>query len=235
MIHIITGTYSGIGYALANFYLNKGDRVIGISRHNKINHEKFSFVECDLSDKQQLHNLDLHQFAEKENLPVRLINNAGIIGDIKRASELTLTHYADMSMLNIVAPQFLSSLVLQTFGFSNVDTIVNITSGAGERSVPSWGAYCASKAAINLFAETLMEEIKELGHKTRVFNIAPGVVDTNMQKNIRNSDEDNFSSYDSFVALKENGELRSPEEVAVLFDQFLEEDHSEEEGIIHRI
>jgi benzil reductase ((S)-benzoin forming) len=235
MIYIITGTSSGIGRALANFYLQKGEHVIGISRNNSIEHENFEHIACDLSDKQQLHDLGLLEHTDKENYPIRLINNAGIIGDIQRSHELTLTHYVDMAMVNLVAPQFLSSYVLQTFGFENVDAIVNITSGAGQRPVPSWGAYCASKAAIDLFAETLNEEIKELGKSTKIFNVAPGVVDTRMQENIRSSEEENFSGHQNFVDLKENDELRSPEEVAILLDEFLNTDHPEGEGIIHRI
>ncbi|PKR82047.1 hypothetical protein CW751_01540 [Brumimicrobium salinarum] len=235
MIYIITGTSSGIGNALAKFYLNKGEQVIGISRNNTITHENFKHIACDLSDKQQLHDLALLQHVKKEDYPVRLINNAGIIGDIKRSHQLTLTHYADMAMVNLVAPQFLSTYVLQTFGFEQVDMIINISSGAGERPVPSWGAYCATKAGIDLFAKTLAAEIKELGHNTKVYNVSPGVVDTKMQSNIRSSEEKHFSGRQNFVDLKENNELRTAQEVAVLLNEFIETEHPEEEGIIHRI
>ncbi len=235
MIYIITGTSFGIGKALANYYLDKGHKVIGISRSNSIVHKNFKQVNIDLSSKLKLHDLALLKYTSKEDYPIRLINNAGSIGDIKRTDELTLTHYVDVAMVNIVAPQFLCSYVLQTFGFDNVDMIVNITSGAGERPVPSWGAYCASKAAINLFAMSLYEEIKELGKSTKVFNVAPGVVDTKMQDVIRGTKARNFSRLSEFIALKENNELRTPEEVAELLDEFLEKDHPEEEGIIHRI
>lgn len=235
MIYIITGTSYGIGKALAKYYLEKGDKVIGISRSKSIVHKNFKHVHLDLSDKQQLHDLALLKYTSKEDYPIRLINNAGSIGDIKRTHELTLTHYVDVSMVNIVAPQFLCSYVLQTFGFDNVDTILNISSGAGERPVPSWGAYCASKAAINLFAMSLHEEIIELGKSTKIFNISPGVVDTKMQEVIRRTKSRNFSRQAEFIALKENNELRTPEEVAELVDEFLEKDHPEEEGIIHRI
>ncbi len=235
MIYIITGTSSGIGKALAQFYLEKGDKVIGISRTNSITDNNFTHVMCDLSDKHQLHDIALFDLVSKEDYPVRLINNAGIIGDIKRSHELTLTHYVDMAMVNLVAPQYLCSYVLSTFGFENVDTIVNISSGAAQRPVPSWGSYCATKAGMDIFAETLNEEIKELGKSTKVFNVAPGVVDTRMQEAIRGSGANNFSSHQNFVDLKENDELRTPEEVAVLLDEFINEEHSEAEGVIFRI
>ena len=234
MINIITGTSKGIGKAIANYYLEKGERVVGISRKNEIKHPNFTFVKCDFTEKQQLYDLDLSTFVDTENYPVRLFNNAGILGEIKRTHELTLTHYTDISMVNIVATQFLCSYTLQTFGFDNVDTIVNISSGAGERPVPSWAAYCASKAAVNLFTETLAEELKEIGKSTKVYSIAPGVVDTDMQHSIRGSNERDFSNKQNFVDLKNNDELRSPEEVAELLDQFLHEDHIDQ-GVLHRI
>lgn len=235
MIYIITGTSSGIGKALAQFYLEQGEKVIGISRNNSIIDDNFTHVVCDLSDQNQLYDLALLDHVSKEDFPIRLINNAGIIGDIKRTHELTLTHYVDMAMVNLVAPQYLCSYVLSSFGFDNVDTIVNISSGAAQRPVPSWGSYCATKAAMDLFAETLNEEIKELGKSTKVFNIAPGVVDTRMQEAIRGSGAKNFSSHQNFVDLKENNELRSPEEVAVLLDAFINEEHNENEGVVFRI
>lgn len=235
MIYIITGTSSGIGNALAQYYLQQGEKVIGISRSNSIIDDNFKHVICDLSDQHQLHELSLLEYIDKEDYPIRLINNAGIIGDIKRTHELTLTHYVDMSMINLVAPQYLCSYVLSSFGFDNVDAIINISSGAGQRPIPSWGSYCATKAAMDMFAETLNQEIKELGKSTKVFNIAPGVVDTNMQVSIRNSGAKNFSSHQNFVDLKENDELRSPQQVAILLDQFINIEHPEEEGVVFRI
>lgn len=235
MIYIITGTSSGIGKALAHFYLKKGEKVIGISRNNSITDDNFKHVMCDLSDKHQLHDLALLDLTSKDDFPICLINNAGIIGDIKRSHELTLTHYVDMAMVNLVAPQYLCSYVLSTFGFDNVDTIVNISSGAAQRPVPSWGSYCASKAGMDIFAETLNEEIKELGKSTKIFNLAPGVVDTGMQEAIRESGAKNFSGHQNFVDLKENDELRTPEEVAILLDEFINEEHHDNEGVVFRI
>src|SRR5690554_3161314 len=146
MIYIITGTSSGIGKALAKFYLENGDHVIGISRNNAIEHENFKHIVCDLSDKQQLHDLALLEHTEKENYPIRLINNAGIMGDIHRSHELTLTHYVDMAMVNLVAPQFLCSYVLQTFGFDNVDTIDRKSTRLNSSHVRiSYAVFCLKK------------------------------------------------------------------------------------------
>ncbi|MEX1192966.1 MAG: SDR family NAD(P)-dependent oxidoreductase [Brumimicrobium sp.] len=231
-MYIITGTSTGIGRALAIHFLEKGEHVLGISRRNDLKHENFTFIKCDFTERQQMHDLDLAPHLDRSKYPITLINNAGVLGDIKRSHEVTLTHYADLNMVNVVAPQFLCSYILQTAGFENVKAIVNMSSGAGSRPVPSWAAYCASKAAIDLFTETLAAEIEELNKSTKVYSVAPGVVDTNMQKAIRNSEDRNFSGKQSFVDLHENNELRSPEEVAELLDTFLSEEHEE---VVNRI
>lgn len=232
---IITGTSSGIGKALAEHYLAKGERVIGISRSNTLQDALFTHIPCDLSNIKELEQLELKKHITQQDFPIALFNNAGTIGDINRSHELTLSHYIQVANLNIVAPQYLSTLVLQTFGFENVSFILNISSGAGQRPIPSWAAYCASKAAIDLFSRTLQEEILELGYSTRIFSVAPGVVDTQMQVTIRQSGEDNFSQNKKFVELKEENMLRSPEEVAQLLTELLAKMPSLEEGVVLRV
>lgn len=235
MVYIITGTSSGIGKGLAEYFLNQGEKVIGISRTNTIEHPNFKHITCDFSKSTDLHKLSFNEHIKEKDFPIRLINNAGIIGDIRRSHELTLTHYQDMAMINIVAPQFLCSLLLSTFGYENVELIINISSGAGQRPVPSWGGYCASKAAINLFTQTLHEEIQELGQNTKVFAVAPGVVDTKMQGVIRRSKPEDFSQSKDFIELKENNQLRSSKEVAELLDAFIHNLPDENQGVIHRL
>ena len=217
---IITGTSSGIGKALALFYLQKKIEVIGISRKNDIDHENFTFIPTDLSDFNALKKLDLKTVLKNKS-NIILINNAGAIGSIKRTHELCLNDYYNVSMVNIVALQYLCSEVLRIASHQSVEAIVNISSGAGRRAIPSWSAYCASKAAVDLFSETMAEEFKEIDAKTKIYSVAPGVVDTNMQVAIRKSNSTDFSSHQKFIDLKQNNELRSPEKVAELLDKLL--------------
>lgn len=235
MVYIITGTSSGIGKAIAELYLEKGDKVVGISRKNSIIHPNFNFIPCDLTNIEELEALSLQKVIHPTDFPIRLINNAGMIGEIKHSYKLSAQHYKDVAMINIVAVQYLCSNVLKTFKHENVDVIINITSGAAQRPVPSWSAYCSSKAAVDLFTRTLHEEIKELGHSTMVFSVAPGVVDTKMQATIRESGAANFSGHQRFVDLKENEELRSPEEVARLLENFIDLRENHKENVVFRL
>ena len=66
-----------------------------------------------------------------------------------------------------------------------------------------------------MFAKVLDGELQEAGNsKTKIFSIAPGIIDTEMQTEIRAVPDENFSNKSKFVSLKENNELTSPEEVA---------------------
>jgi benzil reductase ((S)-benzoin forming) len=219
---IITGTSSGIGKACALRFLELGYRVIGISRNNSIEHDNFVFIHCDLSDVYQIEQLNFKEILAADNRVV-LINNAGILGHIDRVPELNAEHFISVANVNIIAPQVLCAKLLQEFNPQQVDCIVNISSGAAKRAIPSWAAYCASKAALDLFSETLKIELVELGYPAKVYSVAPGVVDTAMQTHIRSANEDNFTALPNFIALKEEGNLRSPEEVARLISELVED------------
>ena len=213
---IITGASSGIGKALAEIYLHQGQKVIGISRTNSIKNELFEFIPCDLTKVEDLKRL-LQKLPDYflTNEKVTLINNAGIIGDIKASKDLTLEHYLNVSTVNIVALQAITSSALAHLKEQQLNAIVNISSGAGRRAIPSWSAYCASKAAVDLFSETVKAELLEQGNElTKIYALAPGVVDTQMQSHIRKSNEADFSSLSNFKKLKKENNLKSPKEVA---------------------
>ena len=222
---VLTGTSRGIGKAIALFYLEKGEKVVGISRTNEIVHKNFTFISCDLSKINELERLDLGAWITNE--PIVLINNAGSIGRIKRAEELDLKTYHHVAVLNIIAVQHLCTYFLKRCKPDQLKAIVNISSGAGRRPIPAWSAYCASKAAIDLYTETLHAEFKETGRTTKVYSVAPGVVDTTMQVEIRGSSPQDFSSHQNFIDLKNNNELRDPQKVAELLHELLLKEQGE--------
>ena len=118
--------------------------------------------------------------------------------------------------VNSIAPQILMNTFIRTYQHQvQHGHIVNISSGAGKYAIEAWAPYCASKAAIDLYSETVHAELESRG-KTNWFvhAIAPGVVDTVMQEEIRESDPDLFQSHEKFMALKANQELVSPRIVA---------------------
>ncbi|MBK9190231.1 MAG: SDR family NAD(P)-dependent oxidoreductase [Crocinitomicaceae bacterium] len=100
--------------------------------------------------------------------------------------------------------------------------VINISSGAGKRPIDAWSAYCSSKAALDLFSETVKSEMKQRGvEKFNIHSIAPGVVDTKMQNQIRAASPEKFLASARFHQLKSDGELISPDQVAMKILQLI--------------
>lgn len=216
--YIITGVSRGIGKALAEHFLSKNQSVIGIGRTNTIQNPNFHFIELDLLDSSSILNFQLPTTESEE---IILINNAGIIGDIERISVMKTDCIDEIMQVNVIAPIRLTRKISQFCGNEKQFTLVNISSGAGKRPIPSWAGYCASKAAIDLFSHTFLLEERELGKSTKVYSVAPGVIDTDMQVQIRATAENSFSSLENFQNLKSDNKLETPERIALKLDKLL--------------
>jgi benzil reductase ((S)-benzoin forming) len=223
---IITGVSSGIGKALAELYLDKGVCVIGIGRTNSLKAEKFQFIQADLSVQGSVDKLNLPQLTS----PVLLINNAGSIGVIGRISDTDDLKHSETFQLNVLSPLELTRKVYRSVTNKSEFTLVNISSGAAKSSIPSWSVYCASKAALNMWTDCFFKEELEKGLSPKVYCVAPGVVDTQMQSVIRSASQDDFSSLEKFVRLKADDLLFSADEVAKRLEGLLSLPY---EGIVH--
>jgi benzil reductase ((S)-benzoin forming) len=215
----VTGVSRGLGKAVAEKFLNEGYTVIGIGRSSDIQHEQYSFQSCDLNLTSDLENIQFDFSSEK----IILINNAGQIGHIQRISDQEQPDFEEVLRVNTLAPMVLSWACLHHS--TGAVKIANISSGAATRAIPGWAAYCASKAALDRFSETLQLEENEKGRDVKVWSVAPGVIDTAMQEKIRSASATNFSSLDTFLDLKKNDELTDPQVAAdKLFRLIVHED-----------
>ena len=89
--------------------------------------------------------------------------------------------------------------------------IINIGSGAANKSIASWSTYCATKSAL----DRLTDVIYEAKHKNlKIFSFHPGVVNTNMQNEIRNTKKKFFPLLHKFKSYYKNNELASTEDIA---------------------
>ena len=221
---IVTGVSRGLGKAIAEHYLRNGQYVMGIGRSHDIVHSNFSFQKCDLSDLDQVKSMKFNVLTGA----VTLINNAGIIGEIDRISDQRELDIDEVLTVNVSAVAILTNKVYNNSLDKNKFSLVNISSGAAKRAIPSWAAYCASKAALNMYTETFYREELEKGFTPNVYAVAPGVVDTGMQKEIRSVSPQSFSAHENFVRMKNENELFSAEEAASRLAKLLEMEYSGE-------
>ena len=120
-----------------------------------------------------------------------------------------------MMQVNLFAGAAILQKLLQQLPKTASFKSVFISSGAGKTPIASWASYCASKAAVDLFCRTIQLEEQQLGRTGfHCLSVAPGVVDTEMQANIRNTKQTSFSEVARFKEYKDSNQLYSPELVA---------------------
>ena len=206
-VALITGTGGGIGEATAELLLKEGYLVFGYSRTNKIKHPNFSFTTIDLSDLTQVKDLTL-PIINSNN--VILINNAATIGTIVPFDKKETSDIISEYNLNLVSPTILCRKFIANYP-DKEKILINIGSGAANSPIPSWSTYCATKAALNMLTQVIAEE----NHKNlSVFSVQPGIVDTNMQKTIRGTEEYLFPLLSKFTAYHNNNELETTSNAA---------------------
>lgn len=216
---IVTGHSRGLGAALVEGLEARGWDVLGLSRS--------AGESVDLADPTALAAwLDgpvLRDFVADAD-EIVLVNNAGALGPAAPAGPQDPAAVAAAVSLNVTAPILLSNAVIALHPDGAAVRIAHISSGAGRRPVPGWSVYCATKAAVDHHAVTVAAEDLP---GVRIGAIAPGVVDTAMQAEIRESHD--FPGREDFVALKEEGQLLTPQESAArILDIMLGEDFGTE-------
>jgi len=213
-LYIITGTSRGIGLALAKRALNQPNTtVLGIARTNTLSHPNFMFQQANLTSVDVVNAIEFP--ADTGFSKIVLVNNAGMLGDVHPLGETESQSIIETIAVNITAPALLLNKFLGFYANSKAQKVViNISSGAGRRSIPSWSVYCATKAALDMLSKVAQHEQIEKETNTKVFSVAPGVVETAMQEQIRGVEKTSFSQVDDFLELKQKGMLVTPESVA---------------------
>ena len=206
---LITGVSSGLGAALAEACLERGDSLYAMGRHdNKALHNmpNYHFLPVDLSDVELLPN-NIREFLRHHHFELAILN-AGQLGEIKELGEISLSELRQIFDLNVLAnKQIIDALDLH----AKVDQVAAVSSGAAINGHKGWGSYALSKAALNMLVKLYAEEKPE----THFSAIAPGVVMTPMLQQL--FDTTNPARFPSVQRLRE-GSILHPEAAA---DRFL--------------
>jgi benzil reductase ((S)-benzoin forming) len=219
---IITGTSRGIGLSLAQLLCqNLNNKIIGISRSKSpIQSENYTHFHFDLSKIEEVKNFDFPDVGQFQS--ISLVNNAGILGQVMPLQAAELEGIENTMIVNTVSPMILIHKFLKSYSGAAISkTIINISSGASTSAYASWANYCSSKAALEMLTICLNKEQEAEQYPTRIFSIAPGVVNTKMQEQIRNTKESEFALKQKFIDLYEMNQLFDPEFVAAKLEQIL--------------
>lgn len=190
---IVTGTSSGIGFAIAKAILDLGYKVYGISRKDRkelADNHNYTFISCDLIDSKAIKQ-NIENILKEDKSISLLVNNAGI-GLIGLHEELNYKKLEEMIQVNLTTPILITRLLLRELK-KNQGTIINISSITAKKNSPLASAYSAAKAGLTQFGNSLFDEVRKSGVK--VANIHPDVTKTNFYKDLSIKEDDDPDSY----------------------------------------
>ncbi|MDE2616804.1 MAG: SDR family NAD(P)-dependent oxidoreductase [Burkholderiales bacterium] len=224
-LYILTGASRGMGLAMAQLLLAPGHSLLCISRQaNAGLTAQAAQAGCtleqwplDLAHSREAAAM-LRQWLGKPGprpASATLINNAGMIPRITPLSDIDPDDLARTLRVDLEAPMALSAAFLAaTGGWGVPRRILNISSGLGRRPMASQAVYCAAKAGMDHYTRCLALEEARKPQGAQVCSLAPGVVDTDMQLQLRGADAAAFPDRARFEQLKSGGQLDSPDAAA---------------------
>jgi NAD(P)-dependent dehydrogenase (short-subunit alcohol dehydrogenase family) len=225
-LFILTGASRGMGLAMAQQLIKPHHMVVCISRHSNPDLAAAAMAsdvaleqwQLDLSRGQAAAE-QLQAWLKKQSpnafASATLINNAGVIPRISPLSDSDPADLANALRVGLEAPMQLTAAFLHaTADWTVARKVLNISSGLGRRAMASQSAYCAAKAGMDHFTRCVALDEAAKPHGAKVCSLAPGVIDTDMQVQLRGAPTADFPDAANFANLKNGGLLTSPADAA---------------------
>lgn len=221
---IITGAGRGLGAALAEQLAAKGAKVVLVARTKRDIDAVVARIVAsggiahalayDVADKESVHPI-AHIAAELVGPIEILVNNASSLGPVplQYLLDTACEDLEDVFRTNVVGPFRLTKAVLGSMVVRGSGTIVNISSDAAVEAYAKWGAYGASKAALDHLTRIFAAETE--GTNVRFLAIDPGEMDTKMHADAIPDADRSTLARPSDVAAKIITRLESSEKSAV--------------------
>jgi benzil reductase ((S)-benzoin forming) len=230
---ILTGASRGMGHAMAEQLIAAGHDLLCISR--KTNDALSGLasqrgVACeqwaqDLSRPESAA-AKLETWLSRRDVAQRsdARQQAGVVDQRDRgdAGGVPARELSDALRVDLEAPMLLAGAFLRaTAGWKAQRRILNISSGLGRRAMASQAAYCGAKAGMDHFSRCVALEEATHPNGAKICSLAPGVIDTDMQVQLRSADTGAFPDIANFIGLKDKGALASPQDAAAKVLAFL--------------
>ena len=186
---IVFGASRGIGRAIAIAAAEEGFAVVlacrrgcdgaAIAEELQARRLRALAVEADVTDYNAVAAAVLSAQSFGSGL-AGIVNNAGVLGPLADMEHTDPAAWARAIAVNLVGAYNGTRAALPLLATDGV--IINLSSGAAHMPVPGWSAYTASKAGLAMLTRSVADEY---GHRLRVYGVQPGMVDTDMQAEIR--------------------------------------------------
>lgn len=197
---IITGASRGIGAETARIFADAGANVALLARDaaalqvlaTQIGPRALA-LPCNISSFSNVSSA-VSQACEKWGSPDVLINNAGMIDPIARVADADPERWAQLINVNVTGVFNGMRAALPIMKNSGGGTIITVSSGAAQRPLEGWSAYCTSKAGAAMLTRSL--DLEERDNGIRAMGLSPGTVATQMQREIKASGVNPVSQLD---------------------------------------
>lgn len=222
---ILTGHSRGLGAAIAEALLVRGIAVLGLARGGNpalaaAYPQLLREQSLDLADSAAvatwLAGESWRHFADGAE-PLLLINNAGMLQPVGPLSVQDGEQIVRAVCLNVTLPLLLSSALAKARAGREL-RVLHVSSGAARSAYAGWSLYCATKAALDQHARAVALDNSP---GIKICSLAPGVIDTDMQAEIRAGSAELFPALDRFKGLKADGNLVAPAVAAAKLVDYL--------------
>ncbi|MEZ5646883.1 MAG: SDR family NAD(P)-dependent oxidoreductase [Burkholderiaceae bacterium] len=230
-LYILTGASRGMGLEMARQLLTPDHLLLCLSR--KANDALQGLAQASDSTLVQWQQdlaepataaIRLEQWLDQQAVAglsgATLINNAGMIPAIGPLDRCPPDQLSQALRVGLEAPMQLTSAFLRATlrwvdqGWRGPRKVLNISSGLGRHPMAAQAPYCAAKAGMDHFTRCSALDEAQRPHGARLVSLAPGVIDTDMQIQLRSGDPALFPDRQRFVDLQSQGALTSPEAAA---------------------
>jgi len=156
-----------------------------------------------------------------------LVNNAAAITELVPLEDSDAAELSRALRVGLEAPLLLTAAFLHaTLAWRarplGACKVLNISSGLGRFAMASQASYCAVKAGMDHFSRSVALDQAAAAHPARIVSLAPGVIDTDMQVQLRAGDPARFPDHARFMQMKASGQLDSPTAAAAKVLAFLQ-------------
>lgn len=211
---LMTGGSRGLGAALVEHYLEDGWTVREFSRSGQGD----THVDADFSRREAAIDAIDAEFrvqASRDWDEVVLILNAAQVGPVGPLATSQPRDWWQSLDVNLTLNVSAAGLFQQHFQDRAArKTLAVMSSGAAQAGMAGWSLYCLAKSGLERLPEAMAEEQKGLPHPIGALSINPGLMDTDMQAEIRATDPSRFAEVERFVQFHNSGALVPPDKVA---------------------